>query len=189
MKKALLLVALTVAVASCGQNSSGELRSAQPTTAVNDPVVSAAADVVQPVLASRYATTYAGLEVRGDTLVVHRKPDPALDAEIAGLAPHARILFQDARYTKSEMQAAVTRVMDDREHWKSRGADVNVAGPKTDGSGVEVGTAEEPPADLAAQLQDRYPGMTFSVRRQGTVVFPVYTGPVPVLPSSPVRSR
>ena len=185
MRNAVLLVALLLAVVSCGQNRSGDVVMA-PMTSVPHSAATAAA-VVQPLLESEFADAFAGLEVRDDRLLVYRKPDRALDDEVRARAPGVRIDLHDARYSRAEMLAAAARVMDDREHWRDRGADLNVAGPKTDGSGVEVGTAGEPPAQLAAWLQENYPAMSFTVRREGAVVFPVHTGPVPVYPSSPAK--
>lgn len=180
---------LLVAVASCGRNQSGDNAdppSAAPlTTQFNDQGLSSAANIVVPRLESAFAGSYAGLRVHEDVpmLVVYRKPDPRLDAEIRAAVPNVRIEFRDARYTQVEMKEYVKRVMDDdAEHWKSRGVQVVMAGPQVDGSGVSVGTAGEP-GDLASQLQERYPAMSFQVTKNGQIVPAPHTGPVPVLPS------
>lgn len=187
VRKAVLLAAALLILISCGRNTT-ELGTPPTSTVREDPALTAAANTVQPVLETTFAATFAGLELRHDVpvMVVYRKPDPRLDAEMARLAPGVRAEFRDAKYTLTEMKAAGTRVMDDLEYWKGRGAHVNAVGPETDGSGVRVYTHDEP-RDLATLLRERYPDMAFSVRRGGEVVFPMHTGSMPVLPSSPVR--
>lgn len=178
---AALLAAVVLVVASCGRNAIGP--GDPPTTgAVEDPALTSAAAVVQPLLQSSFPDTFAGLELRHDVpgMVIYRKPDPRLDAEVARVAPGARVEFRDARYALVEMRAAGERVMDDREHWRSRGVTVSAVGPAVDGSGVEVTTVGEA-GDFAGALRERYPDMSFSVREGGEIVPPVYTGPPPVL--------
>lgn len=180
-----LLVAVTPLTGACGRNTTAT-PGAPPTTAATDPAVTAAAEAVHPVLRDSFADTFAGLELRHEVpmLVVHRRPDPRLDAEVSRLAPGVRVEFHDAQHTLSEMSAAGARVMDDRGHWASRGATLVSVAPAVDGSGVQVVTSTEP-GDLAGELRERYPAMSFDVRRGGEVVFPVHTGPVPILPGPP----
>lgn len=190
------LVLLLVAVAACGNNRSEPglraplmttLVPAPLTTAMNDPALTKAADVVQPILEKRFAGAYAGLEIRNDMIVVYRKPDPTLDAEVRKAAPDARFEFRDARYTRAEMAEYVKRVMDDRPHWNGRGITIVQAGPAVDGSGVEVGVVAPPPGDFARQLGAYYPAMSFMLRTSGEIVPAPYTGPVPVYPSASTR--
>jgi hypothetical protein len=155
------------------------------TTPMNDPALTRAADVVQPLLEKEFASTYAGLEMRGEVpmMVVYRKPDPALDAEVRKAAPDVRIEFRDARHTRAEMAEYVRRVMDDGEYWKGRGIRIAQAGPAVDGSGVEVGVVAAPPGDFARQLEACYPAMSFKLKMTGEVVLAPYTGPAPVFPT------
>lgn len=182
MRSVVLLVLL---VASCGMNQSGR---APVSTApeFGDPALTKAADVVQPLLESRFASSYAGLEVRDDVpmLVIYRKPDPALDAEVRTAAPDVRIELRDARYTRVDMAEHVRRVMDDGDRWKDRGAEIVSAGPAVDGSGVRVGVTKAPD-DLEQQLEEQYPAMSFHVEESGKIVPAPHTGPVVVLPARP----
>ncbi|MET9631198.1 hypothetical protein ABZX92_27415 [Lentzea sp. NPDC006480] len=185
------LVLILVAVAACGNNEEGTVLTTTPvaaplTTPMNDPVLTKAADVVQPLLEKEFADSYAGLEIRHDVpmVVVYRKPDPRLDEEVRRVAPDARIEFRDASYTRAEMAEHVERVMDDREYWQGRGITIVQAGPAVDGSGVEVGVQAPPPGDFARQLDAYYPAMSFKLTTTGKIVDAPYTGPVPVYPST-----
>src|SRR5687767_9157178 len=111
MRRLVLLALFVMALASCGRNSP-VVTEPMLTTPMNDPALSKAAGAVQPLLERRFASTYAGLEVRNDVpmLVVYRKPDPRLDDEVRKAAPDARIDFRDARYTRVEMAEHVQRV-------------------------------------------------------------------------------
>ncbi|MEU0877326.1 hypothetical protein ABZ345_01905 [Lentzea sp. NPDC005914] len=173
MRRLVLLVLLLVAVASCGNNERDPqvLRTTTPnttalTTPMNDLALTKAAEVVQPLLEKEFASTYAGLEVHGEMpmMVVHRKPDPRLDAEVRKAAPEVRVEFRDARYTRAEMAEYVKRVMDDTGYWKGRGIQIVEAGPTVDGSGVEVGVVAAPPGNFARQLDAYYPAMSFTLK-------------------------
>ncbi len=201
MRRLVLLALLPLLVVSCGNNGRdhqvpGPLMPVEtmPTTTVNgpavttpmnDPALTKAADVVQPLLEKKFASTYAGLEMRHDVpmMVVYRKPDPVLDAEVRKAAPDVRIEFRDARYTLVEMAEYVRRVMDDYEYWKGRGIRIAQAGPAVDGSGVQVGVVAPPPGDIARQLEAYYPAMSFTLELTGEVVPAPYTRPVPVFPT------
>ncbi|GAA3623590.1 hypothetical protein GCM10022267_07140 [Lentzea roselyniae] len=188
MRRVVLLVLLLVAVASCGMNQSGggPATIAPGTTPDLDvPALTKAADVVQPLLESGFASTYAGLEVRSGVpmLVVYRKPDPRLDAEVREAAPDVRIEFRDARYARVAMAEHVRRVMDDTEHWKGRGAQIVSAGPEVDGSGVRIGVTEAS-ADLRQWLEEYYPAMSFKVETSGKIVPAPATEPPVVFPTT-----
>lgn len=182
-----LLIAAVLAVVSCGQNRT---ESGNPPATSVDPALTAAAAAVQPLVQSSFAGTFAGLELRHDVpmLVIYRKPDPRLDEEVTKAAPGVRVEFRDAKYTLAEMTAAGSRVMDDRGYWKERGTTVSAVGPAVDGSGVEVTTATEA-SGFADALRERYPDMSFSVRKGGEVVPPVHTGPPPIFSSLPPTVR
>jgi hypothetical protein len=183
-----LLIAAVFSVASCGRNTT-ELGSAPTTSATVDPALTAAAAAVQPLLQS-FADTFAGLELRPDVpmMVIYRQPDPRLDAEVAKAAPGVRVEFRDAKYTLVEMTAAGGRVVDDREYWKGRGMTVSAVGPAVDGSGVQVTTVNEA-RDFVGALHERYPDMSFNVRKGGEIVPPVYTGPPPIFSGPPPTAR
>lgn len=176
-----LLMAAVFAVASCGRNTT-EVGGSPSISAPDDPALTAAAAAVQPLLQSSFAGTFAGLELRHDVpmMVIYRKPDPRLDAEVAKAAPGVQVEFRDAKYTLVEMTAAGGRVMDDREYWIGRSLTLSAVGPAVDGSGVQVTTADEV-GDFVGALHECYPDMSFSVRKGGAVVPPVYNGPPPIL--------
>ncbi|KOV84939.1 hypothetical protein [Nocardia sp. NRRL S-836] len=159
VRKALLTLAV-LALASCGHPA--EQLGTRPTTGttapVNDPAVLAAADKVVPVLEQRFADFYAGVRVRDEVpdLVVYRKPNPHLDAEVTRLAPGARIEFRDARYYLAQMKDALPCAMGVPT--------VVVAGPAVDGSGVGVTTTGDPET-VARELEDRCPAMEFTVEK------------------------
>jgi hypothetical protein len=182
MRGVVLPTLLLVALAACGNNSP-EVGGPLPTTPMNDPALSRAAGAVQPLLDSRFKSTYAGLEVRNEVpmLVIYRKPDPELDTAVRMAAPDVRIEFRDARYTRAEMAEHVQRVMDDTVYWQNRGVEIVFAGPDVDGSGVKVGSTNAP-GDFARQLEERYPAMSFNVEQSGKIVPAPYLGP-PVFPT------
>lgn len=191
MRRVVLLMLLLVALASCGNNRNVvEAPLMTMATPTNDPALSSAAGAVQPLLEMRFKSSYAGLEIRNDVpmMVIYRKPDPELDAEVRKAAPDVRIEFRDARYTRTEMAEHVRRVMDDTEYWKGRGLEIVSAGPDVDGSGVRVGTAN-PPDDFAQQLAEHYPAMSFNVEQSGRVVPAPYTGPPPVFEGTVFPTR
>ncbi|MFI6096321.1 hypothetical protein ACIA8G_12240 [Lentzea sp. NPDC051213] len=182
VRKAVVVALLAMLVASCGRNAT-EQGSPPPV----DPALTAAAAAIQPLLES-FTGTFAGLELRHEvpSLVVYRKPDPRLDAEVGKAASGVRVEFRDAKYSLAEMKAAGGRVMDDREYWKGRGLTISAVGPKVDGSGVEVTSVNEA-GDFAGALHERYPDMAFVVRKGGEVVPPMDTGSPPVYPGPPSK--
>ncbi|MFS8099067.1 hypothetical protein LFM09_18240 [Lentzea alba] len=162
MQRAVVLALLLVALAACGQQAAA----GGPST--GDPGLTEAASVVRPRLEGEFAGTFAGLELRHEPsmLVVHRKPDAKLDAEIAEATPNVRVVFRDAKYTRVEMMAAAQQMLAETTHWQGLGIHVVTAEPAVDGSGVEVTTSNES-VGVANQLQQRYPHMTFNVRSRG----------------------
>ncbi|MFI6102265.1 hypothetical protein ACIA8G_42510 [Lentzea sp. NPDC051213] len=163
MHKAVVLALLLVALASCGRPSA-----ATPGSTPGDPGLTSAARVVEPRLETEFAVSYAGLELRHEVpmMVVHRKPDPALDAAIAEATPNVRVVFRDARYTRVEMRAAAQQVMNEAGHWLGLGVTVVSAAARVDGSGVAVQTSGDA-VGVASRLQQRYPAMTFHVEKAG----------------------
>ncbi|WP_424185365.1 hypothetical protein ACOBQX_26185 [Actinokineospora sp. G85] len=174
-KAAAALLITAVLAVGCGNN---HVAQGPPATsaAAEDPALTAAAQVVQPVVVSFPA--FAGTELRHEVpmLVVYRTPDPALDAAAVKAAPNTRIEFRDAAYTHNEMIAAAALVMGDREDWGARGWTIASSAPMVDGSGVLVVTTNDP-SGFADALQQRYPNMRFSAQEGGEVVPPVYNGP------------
>lgn len=123
--------------------------SAPPVPSSNDPAVTAAADVLNPLLLRDFAASFAGLVLDHDQriVIVYRKPDAALDARVREKVKGVTVELRDARMSQREMADLRDRVMADSGYWGERGVSVNGAGPKPDGSGVEVMTTSGSPSD------------------------------------------
>lgn len=122
----------------------------------DDGGLDAAAEVIEPLLKRRFAHVYSGLSVdpARHRLHVHRLPGSDLDDEVRSRVT-VRVLFHDAEYPLTAMEAARDRVMHDRREWAERGVDITVAGAIHDGSGIRVGTTTGRQSDLLA-LRERY---------------------------------
>jgi hypothetical protein len=183
-----LLVAAVVGLAltSCG------VRTAEPgappirASAHNDPALTEAAASVQPLLEQSFANSFAGLELQHDIpmMTIYRRPDPQLDSEVTKKIPNVRLAFRDAKYSLTEMKAAVRLLMDDSTYWRSQGMTIDIAAPAVDGSGLHVTTSTDS-SGLVAALNARYPTMSFTVQTGDVVVPPVYTGPPPIMSRPP----
>ena len=169
-----------LAVASCGARNTTQPGAPSTTTSVGGLTPDEAASLLQPVLEERFADSFAGLELRedGSAVVVHRRPNPRLDAEVTRLAPHVQVIFRDAEHTLAEMEAVVRRIADDDAHWRGLGVDIVAVGPAVDGSGVDVSTTTDT-ADARERLEARYPDMSFTVTAGPALVPPTQPGPVP----------
>jgi hypothetical protein len=142
--------------AARGGSSAPPSRTADPSGPANDPALMAAADSAESFLSTSYRTAYAGLAIDyGRRLItIYRKADPSLDADLRNRI-HVHFVFRDAKYSLTEMQSLVNRVMVDRPYWKGKGIDIQVVGPMVNGAGVQVDT---PQGTLAQQkaLEQRY---------------------------------
>ncbi|TCC64678.1 hypothetical protein E0H73_09905 [Kribbella pittospori] len=115
----------------------------------NDAAVTAAADVLNPLLLQDFPASFAGLVLDHDkrVVIVYRKPDAALDARVREEVKGVTVDLRDARMSQREMAALRDRVIADISYWAERGIAVNGAGPKPDGSGVEVMTTSGTSSD------------------------------------------
>ncbi|WP_406048537.1 hypothetical protein [Kribbella sp. NBC_00889] len=132
-------------VAGCGDEAAGGspgIPSGSPVPGGNDSAVTAAADLLNPLLLQDFAASFAGLVLDHDkrVVIVYRKPDAALDARVREKAKGVTVELRDARMSQREMADLRDRVIGDIGYWGERGVSVNGAGPKPDGSGVEVMT-------------------------------------------------
>jgi hypothetical protein len=76
-----------------------------------------------------------------------------------------------------EMEGLSDQVMADRTYWSQQGVSVSSAGPKPDGSGIEVMTATGSAGDQK-KLTERYGTDAITVTK-GSLVFPtapIWTG-------------
>lgn len=139
-------------VAGCGDEAAGgspEIPYGSPVPSGNDPAVTAAADVLNPLLLQDFAASFACLVLDHDkrVVIVYRKPDAALDARVREKVKGVTVELRDARMSQGEMADLRDRVIDDSGYWGERGVSVNGAGPKPDGSGVEVMTTSGSSSD------------------------------------------
>jgi len=175
----MLLIVAILALVSCGRGTPAELGGPPTTNAMNDPALTTAADKVIPVLEQRFAHSYAGILMRSEVpeMVIYRKPDRELDAEVRRLVPDVRVRIEDADHTLVEMKKVVTAIFDDPEHWKGKGLTVHSAGPDVDGSGVNVTTSTDVGV-LEDALKARFPDMSFNVEKGSEIVpVPMTIGP------------
>jgi hypothetical protein len=190
IRSLLATVAAALILTSCGDRSTGP--GDQSSSVPNDPALEAAAEVVRPMLERSFVDSFAGLELRHEVplMVIYRKADPQLDAEVTRRAPEVQIEFRDATYALGEMKAAIERLFDDADYWRGQGTPIVSANPAVDGAGVDVTTSGDPDK-LNTALQARYPTMSFTIRGQdkgaereedgNPIVPPVYSGPIPPL--------
>ncbi|MFI6098881.1 hypothetical protein ACIA8G_25280 [Lentzea sp. NPDC051213] len=152
---------MSIAMAGCGTRApvgNG------PTSATNDPALSAAADALVPELEARFKETYSGVVLKNAdrTMVVYRKPDNALDEFVRARVQAVRVELSDSKISLARMREIRDEVMREREQWSANGIEVNGAGPRSDGSAVEVFTARGAPEEQRA-FDERYGEGTISV--------------------------
>lgn len=172
-----------VAVAGCGATASpGDRQSVPPPSGLmNDPALDAAANSLTD-LETTFPDTYAGLELKQEdrAMVVYRLPDPKLDEVVRSRTQGVTVHLRDAKFPLKHMRTLTDQIMNDRDYWLGQGIRVNGAGPKVDGSSVEVMTSKGDPAEARA-LAARYGQDTVTVRA-ATPVVPTLTLPTPFTP-------
>jgi hypothetical protein len=167
-------VALCVSIGACGSASIGPGGpppgntggpSAESTLG-NDSALYEAADGIQPLLEKSFADSYSGLKLDLDArqIIVYRRSDPALDSTVRNrVSPKVRIVFRDAKFTSTQMQRLANRIIADTDYWRHHGIEIQSAGPKVDGTGVNVGT-KRGPADAPGLLR-HYGAGTLTVEK------------------------
>lgn len=191
MRRIVLVLALGAAVAACGAQGTppaprDDGNQTWITGAMNDPALEAAANSLIPELESRFPDTYSGVVMQhaDRTMVIYRRPDPKLDEFVRSRTAGITVVLKDAKLSATRMRALVEQIMGDREHWLSQGITINGAGPKPDGSGVEVLTAQGALPEERA-LAARYGEGLISVRAAtpvpaGTLIAPTAAAPLSV---------
>jgi hypothetical protein len=174
-----LAVMLTFGLTSCGSAGSVPGEPLPEQTVMNDPALEAAAEAARPWLEESFSDSFAGIELdHGEQLmIVYRRPDPRLDAELAERVRDVRFVTRDATFSIAEMTATIDQVLADEGYWHDLEMPITGVAPAADGSGVQVFTSGDP-QELSTALAERYPDMAFDVRRQ-VAVFPVFTSPPP----------
>jgi hypothetical protein len=135
--------------------------------------VSAAVDAVDPKLRSFYSHSYAGLDVKGDRLIIYRKPDAALDAFVREQIDDVDVEFRDAPYSLDELEQLTERVRNDWHYWATRRFPLKMVVPRLDGTGVDTFVATDDLDVARAEFRQRYGDEPIVVDR------PARTGIVP----------
>jgi hypothetical protein len=189
VRRIMLAVAFGAALAGCGAPSppnEGQNRTTPPLTsgAVNDPKLNTAADSIVPELERAFPDTYSGVELKHSdhTMIIYRLPDPTLDEFVRQRISDITVVFRDAKLSRTRMHELADRILRDREYWRSQGITINGVGPKTDGSSVEVLTAQGSQPEERA-LAAHYGDGIISVRAETPVIPPV------ILPTAPPFTR
>jgi hypothetical protein len=99
----------------------------------------------------QFAESFAGVEIdearqRG---IVYRVPSAAFDDFVRTAAADACIVVRDAAYSGKTLAGWHDRVLADLPYWSHRGVRIVTIGARHDGSGVEVGVRDVPPARSA----------------------------------------
>jgi hypothetical protein len=179
------VVVLVGVLVGCGDEATGGsplpgVPYGSPAPSGNDPAVTAAAERLDPLLRQEFAASYAGLVLNHDahTVVVYRRPDAALDARARSEVTDVTVELRDARMSLREMQDLRDRVMADTAYWSQQGVTISSAGPKPDGSGIEVMTSPGS-SDDQKKLRKRYGTDAITVTK-GSIIFvppgPRWTG-------------
>jgi len=160
------LLAVTLLLGGCGQGAGADPDGSTP--------LSAAANRVDREMRSSWSTSFAGTELdpRNDRLIVYRKPDAGLEAAVRTTLDGVDVDFRDAPYSLSELQPVADRVNADRAYWADRRITVKWAGPRADGTGVNVLVRTDDLAAARTALARHYDNKVI-------VLTPATTGIVP----------
>jgi len=126
---AVLLAACLLAACASPSPSPYPGEPAGPSTS-NDPALAAAAEAIEPILRTSFPDSYVGLVLDHGhrTLIVYRRPNPALDAVARRHATAVQVVIRDAKYSLRQMQDLAERVMNDAGYWRGRRIVINGAG-------------------------------------------------------------
>jgi hypothetical protein len=167
-----LVVLLMLVLVGCGN----EVPYGSPVPSGGDPDVSAAADRLNPMLELDFASSFAGLVVDHDKRIVYvyRKPDRKLDDRVRSAVTGVKVVLRDAKMSLRDAGDLRDRVMADANFWAQRGLRINGAGPKPDGSGVEVMTENGSSSDRK-KLVKHYGTDAITVTKGSAVMVPLMT--------------
>lgn len=166
-----LCLGVSIALAGCGTLAPvGNGPENAPTSATNDPALSAAADALVPELETRFKETYSGVVLKHahHTMVVYRKPDEALDEFVRSRVQSVRVELSDAKISLARMSEIRDEIMREREQWRANDVEVNGAAPRSNGSAVEVFTTRGAPEEQHA-FDERYGDGIISVVKEKPV--------------------
>lgn len=167
-----LAVLLMLVLVGCGH----ETPYGSPAPSVGDPDVSAAADRLNPMLELDFASSFAGLTVDHDKRIVYvyRIPDHKLDARVRSEVTGVEVELRDAKMSLRDAKILRDRVMADSGFWAQQGVLINGAGPKPDGSGIEVMTENGSSSDRT-KLRKHYETDAMTVTKGSAAIMPLMT--------------
>jgi hypothetical protein len=107
---------------------------------------------------SRYPESFAGVAMDTDTdrVTVWRIYSPDFDRELRTLPGQEKIVIRCADHSLRELLTLMEALVADGEYWKGQGLPVNRAGPRVDGSCVEIYSTD--PTRYEAAFTAHYPG-------------------------------
>lgn len=165
----ILMAAIVTAVWTMEVPSGGE----GDVNRVNDTKLSAAADVLDPLLRGEYPDSYAGMSLDhdGHFVNIYQLDDPSLTKAAKNAVPDIRIVFHPAKCPLLQMERISRQITDDLNAWSARGLKINSLGPRPDGTGVEV-SVSNPDQSAEKRLRSYYNTDAINVVPGDTVVAP-----------------
>jgi hypothetical protein len=126
------------------------------TVPVTPPALDAAIARIDEGGRTRFASSYAGVEVDQQAVraVVYRVPSAAFDDFVRTNAEDSCVVVRDAAHTLAELSEWHARVVADLGHWADQGVRISTVGARHDGAGVEIGTQDV--ARARRELPTRY---------------------------------
>lgn len=131
-----------------------------------DPALTATYERMRTLLESAFPDTYTG-QFEDDVnhlVIVYRRPDPALDRRVRAEFPTTRVLFADARFARTQLNAFGRLVMHDRDYWRGRGITVEAVANGAVGEGVDVFVAPGAGPDTERLMNEHYGTVPIRVR-------------------------
>ncbi len=113
-------------------------------------------DQIDGAASARFASVYAGLEIRRTTsrIRVFRLPSAGFDRWIEGGFGSVCVELADARYSHQRLMDLRTRVFDEADYWRAKGIVITSIVAAHDGSAVLVAVTDVPRAEH--ELSARY---------------------------------
>jgi hypothetical protein len=107
---------------------------------------------------SRYPESFAGvaMDTETDRVTVWRIYSPDFDRELRALPGQEKIVIRCADHSLRELLALMEKLVADGEYWQGQGLPVHRAGPRIDGSCVEIYSTDPPRWEAA--FTAHYPG-------------------------------
>ncbi|HYN96350.1 MAG TPA: hypothetical protein VES42_21110 [Pilimelia sp.] len=108
------------------------------------PELEAAMTRIEEAGRTRFADSYAGLEVdqRQVRTIVYRVPSAGFDAFLRETPPGVCVVVRPAAHPAGVLRALQERISVDMDHWAARGIEIRLVSARHDGAGVEVGVAD-----------------------------------------------